>query len=110
MPNNSSLTANSYQGLGFDSTLTALLAARQEKKVLASIDYSNFSNFVFFNSAYRKVQIATEFILDNYPVGRTDGFFGSSDFVLNQGVSDAIDDFNVSANPYELYLINPVQT
>jgi len=106
MPNNSSLTANSYQGLGFDSTLTSLLAAQQEKKVLASIDYSNFSNFVFFNSAYRKVQTATEFILDNYPVGRTDGFFGSSDFVLNETTSDAIDNFNISANPYELYLVN----
>ena len=105
MPYNSSLTANSFQGLGLNSTLTSILAAQVESQILASIDYSDFSNFVFFNSAYRKVQMATTFILDNWPVGRTDGFFGTAEFQLDDNVSSLIDEFNTSATNYELYLL-----
>ena len=105
MSYNSSLTANSYQGLGLNDTLTGILAAQQKKQVLASVDYSNFSNFVFFNAAERKVQVALEYIFDNWPAGRTDDFYGTADFQLDQGVSNAIDDFSVSATDYEHYLL-----
>jgi len=106
MSNNSSLTANSFQGLGLNDTLTSILAAQETSRVLASIDYSDFSNFIFFNSAERKVQTSLTFILDNWPIGRTDGIYGTDDFVYADSASDQIDAFITSATNYDLYLVN----
>tara|TARA_R110000824_G_scaffold40100_6_gene120492 strand:- start:682 stop:3819 length:3138 start_codon:yes stop_codon:yes gene_type:complete len=106
MSNNSSLTANSLQGLGLNDTLTSILAAQETSRILASVDYSDFSNFIFFNSAERKVQTSLTFILDNWPIGRTDGIYGSDDFIYADSASDQIDAFVVSATDYDLHLIN----
>ena len=101
-----SLTANSSLALGLNNTITGALSASQISRIKPYVDYSNFANFTFFSSAQKKVTTALTYILDNYPVGRTDGFYGTADFVLNDSVADEIDLFASSATDYEIYLLN----
>ena len=104
MEYNNSLTANSSQGLGFN-TISGTFVARDTLRVKPDVDYSDFANHVTFSSAVRKTQAALTFIADHYPLGRTDGYYGSVDFLAADSLIKELDDFATSASDYELYLV-----
>src|SRR5512139_2389459 len=54
------------------------------------VDYSDFANFVFFNSALDYFNISAEKIINEYPY---------------DGSRDVVEDFTVDLDPYQRYLL-----
>ena len=63
-------TADSFSGISSENDLLARLASGTDMVPLA-VDYSDFANFVTFNSAESYVNVTAEQILNEYPVGGT---------------------------------------
>ncbi len=75
-------TADSFSDVSSENDLVVRLASGSDMTELA-VDYSNFGNFVTFNSAESYVNVTADQILNDYPLGGTvddlQGFLDSLD-------------------------------
>ncbi len=88
---------NSLSANFVDSALTSL-----RERAELSIDYSNFSKHIYFNSAEQKVKTAIEKILSEYPIGLS----GSSTSSLSSVNVAEVDNYINKLNGFEKYVLN----